>query len=56
MENFVKGKEYDVGNDHQYCKYCSDTHQYRRHYHQYLTYRQKRFLDIKRATANSPKV
>ena len=35
MENTVKGKRYDVGNDSQYRWYCSDNYQYRCHINQY---------------------
>ena len=31
MENKVKGTEYDVGNNSQYCWYYSDDYQYRCH-------------------------
>ena len=56
MENKVKGTRFDVRNNRWDCRYCSDGDQYHRHYHQYRTYRQKRFLNIKKATAKLPPV
>ena len=37
MENKVKGTKFDDRNNHGYCKYFSDAHQYRRHPNQYDT-------------------
>ena len=37
MENTVKGKGYDVGNDSRYRWYCSDDCQYHCHVNQYHT-------------------
>lgn len=37
MENSVKGKRYDVGNNSRYCRYCGNGYQYHRYNNQYLT-------------------
>ena len=50
VENTVKGKGYDVGNNSWAHRYCSDGYQYHRHHYQYRK-EFERNIDIKKATA-----
>ncbi len=54
MENKVKGKGYDVGNNSWSHRYCSDGYQYYRYHNQYRE-NHARNIDIKKATAAPPK-